>query len=432
MFNPAMFKLPSLKDGTTVDRISTTLQNRLLKKRSASPTVPDNAKRADILPSLPTATMIKVEELDPATFMNIPQIDPQTFVNTGQIANAPQLANTPQLTSAAFLEALTTRMEDQAQPQMTLLQSLVANENMADEDHSDSESSDQGTNEGDSSSTPPLVTTSPFTLQDVFCAVPGRLSLLSSTSKYKVTVGELHRRLSPPESLNASILGGILRRAKSKNGGKSLRDSLEKIGLMLPAGRRKAANVTLLTSLVEGEAVHMARDFGFACSTEFPARQIAEYMQRDMPVLMDDEVKKRREQLLSAQKVVGEFMEILELDKSPILNVRADPVIDKSVQGPLTNFSLITHGFGTPAILAGLNTLMDFLRESIEILNTQPYGTELNSAMNGGEHSLAAAITYQLLRMNGAGKMEKAPTSFPVKMDQPSLFSVKVEPPSSP
>lgn len=41
-------------------------------------------------------------------------------------------------------------------------------------------------------------------------------------------------------------------RAKSKNGGRSLRDKLEKIGLSLPAGRRKAANVTVLTSLVEG------------------------------------------------------------------------------------------------------------------------------------------------------------------------------------
>ncbi|KAJ9573690.1 hypothetical protein L9F63_008903, partial [Diploptera punctata] len=86
---------------------------------------------------------------------------------------------------------------------------------------------------------------------DVFCSVPGRLSLLSSTSKYKVTVGEVQRRLSPPECLNASLLGGVLRRAKSKNGGRLLREKLEKIGLNLPAGRRKAANVTLLTSLVE-------------------------------------------------------------------------------------------------------------------------------------------------------------------------------------
>lgn len=134
---------------------------------------------------------------------------------------------------------------------------------------------------------------------DVFCSVPGRLSLLSSTSKYKVTIAEVQRRLSPPECLNASLLGGVLRRyvfkifldvsigvilfvvefsrfkriyliivisfrviaftyhfrAKSKNGGRLLREKLEKIGLNLPAGRRKAANVTLLTSLVEGNYV---------------------------------------------------------------------------------------------------------------------------------------------------------------------------------
>ena len=47
---------------------------------------------------------------------------------------------------------------------------------------------------------------------DIFCSVPGRLSLLSSTSKYKVTIGEVHRRLYPPECLNASLLGGVLRR----------------------------------------------------------------------------------------------------------------------------------------------------------------------------------------------------------------------------
>lgn len=52
-----------------------------------------------------------------------------------------------------------------------------------------------------------------------------------------------------PSSWLASLLS---RRAKSKNGGRSLREKLDKIGLNLPAGRRKAANVTLLTSLVEG------------------------------------------------------------------------------------------------------------------------------------------------------------------------------------
>ena len=55
---------------------------------------------------------------------------------------------------------------------------------------------------------------------EIFCSTPGRLSLLSSTSKYKVTIAEVQRRLSPPECLNASLLGGVLRRAKSKDGGK--------------------------------------------------------------------------------------------------------------------------------------------------------------------------------------------------------------------
>lgn len=47
----------------------------------------------------------------------------------------------------------------------------------------------------------------------------------------------------------------INKRAKSKNGGRALREKLEKIGLSLPAGRRKAATVTLLTSLVEGHLI---------------------------------------------------------------------------------------------------------------------------------------------------------------------------------
>ena len=137
---------------------------------------------------------------------------------------------------------------------------------------------------------------------DVFCSVPGRLSLLSSTSKYKVTVAEVQRRLSPPKCLNASLLGGVLRRAKSKNGGRLLREKLEKIGLNLPAGRRKAANVTLLTSLVEGEAIHLARDFGYVCETEFPARQVAEYLTRPHSEQPHDSYK-RKEILLNTKQV---------------------------------------------------------------------------------------------------------------------------------
>lgn len=131
-----------------------------------------------------------------------------------------------------------------------------------------------------------MLTLTSGTSADTFCSVPGRLSLLSSTPKYKVTVGEVQRRLSPPECLNASLLGGVLRRAKSKDGGRKLREKLEKIGLNLPAGRRKAANVTLLTSLVEDEALHLAKDFRHVCETEFPAKQLAEHLNKQQLLLL--------------------------------------------------------------------------------------------------------------------------------------------------
>ncbi|XP_045472804.1 transcription factor AP-2-epsilon isoform X3 [Harmonia axyridis] len=199
---------------------------------------------------------------------------------------------------------------------------------------------------------------------DVFCSVPGRLSLLSSTSKYKVTVGEVQRRLSPPECLNASLLGGVLRRAKSKNGGRILREKLEKIGLNLPAGRRKAANVTLLTSLVEGEAIHLARDFGYVCETEFPSRQVAEYLLRQ-----HGETPRRKELLQATKQITKELMDLLNQDRSPLCNTRPQIILDPSIQRHLTHFSLISHGFGSPAIVAALTAIQNFLSESLKHLD---------------------------------------------------------------
>ncbi|XP_078279582.1 transcription factor AP-2-epsilon isoform X2 [Rhinoraja longicauda] len=202
---------------------------------------------------------------------------------------------------------------------------------------------------------------------EVFCSVPGRLSLLSSTSKYKVTVGEVQRRLSPPECLNASLLGGVLRRAKSKNGGRSLREKLEKIGLNLPAGRRKAANVTLLTSLVEGEAVHLARDFGYVCETEFPAKAAAEFLTRQHSD--PTELHARKNMLLATKQILKEFTDLLAQDRSPLGNSRPSPILEAGIQSCLTHFSLITHGFGSPAIIAALTAFQNYLVEAIKGLD---------------------------------------------------------------
>uniref|UniRef100_H3CED0 Transcription factor AP-2 delta (activating enhancer binding protein 2 delta) n=1 Tax=Tetraodon nigroviridis TaxID=99883 RepID=H3CED0_TETNG len=207
---------------------------------------------------------------------------------------------------------------------------------------------------------------------DLFCSVPGRLSLLSSTSKYKVTIAEVKRRLSPPECLNASLLGGILRRAKSKNGGRCLREKLDRLGLNLPAGRRKAANVTLLTSLVEGEALHLARDFGYTCETEFPSKAVGEHLARQHNEPKENSARKKM--VLATKQICKEFQDLLSQDRSPLGSSRPTPILDLDIQRHLTHFSLITHGFGTPAICAALSTFQTVLSEMLNYLDKNSSG----------------------------------------------------------
>ena len=50
-------------------------------------------------------------------------------------------------------------------------------------------------------------------------------------------------------------------------------------------------------------------------------------------------------------------MDLLNQDRSPLCNTRPQPLLEPSVQRHLTHFSLITHGFGSPAIVAALSAI---------------------------------------------------------------------------
>ncbi|KAG9474666.1 hypothetical protein GDO78_004788 [Eleutherodactylus coqui] len=184
---------------------------------------------------------------------------------------------------------------------------------------------------------------------EVFCSVPGRLSLLSSTSKYKVTVAEVQRRLSPPECLNASLLGGVLRSPDRHN--------------QIP--------------LLAGEAVHLARDFGYVCETEFPSKAVAEYLSR--PHMERNEMANRKNMLLAAKQICKEFTDLLTQDRTPLGNARPNPILEPGIQSCLAHFSLITHGFGSAAICAAMTSVQNYLNEALKIADKM--------YMNAGDQS---------------------------------------------
>ena len=62
-------------------------------------------------------------------------------------------------------------------------------------------------------------------------------------------------------------------------------------------------------------------------------------------------------------------MELLNQDRSPLCNTRPQPILDPMIQRHLTHFSLITHGFGSPAIVAALTAIQNYVKESVKYLD---------------------------------------------------------------
>lgn len=56
-------------------------------------------------------------------------------------------------------------------------------------------------------------------------------------------------------------------------------------------------------------------------------------------------------------QVTKELMDLLNQDRSPLCNTRPQHILDPSIQRHLTHFSLISHGFGSPAIVAALTAI---------------------------------------------------------------------------
>lgn len=68
------------------------------------------------------------------------------------------------------------------------------------------------------------------------------------------------------------------------------------------------------------------------------------------------------------RQITKELQDVLCQDRTPIGNTRPQPILEPSIQRCLTHFSLISHGFGTPALSASFATLQNVLTEMLKYI----------------------------------------------------------------
>ena len=99
-----------------------------------------------------------------------------------------------------------------------------------------------------------------------------------------------------------------------------------------------------------------------------------------------------------------EFADLLNQDRSPLGNTRPQALLEPNIQHHLTHFSLITHGFGGPALISALGVLQAHLSESLKCLDkTHPSAAGVSSTSGlgvQGQSTTAAGPSMQRMPMD--------------------------------
>lgn len=102
--------------------------------------------------------------------------------------------------------------------------------------------------------------------------------------------------------------------------------------------------------------------------------------------------------------VCKELVDLLNQDRSPLCNTNPSPLLDPSIQRHLTQFSMITHGFGSPAIIAALTAILNYLKESSQYLDKVYPSSGLGLHAAGLETSKSMHLDSKLLFNYGLKK----------------------------
>lgn len=127
--------------------------------------------------------------------------------------------------------------------------------------------------------------------------------------------------------------------------------------------------------------------------------------------------KCQRRTCVDCRQVVKELVDLLNQDRSPLGNTRPTPILDPSVQRTLTNFSLITHGFGSPAIVAAMTAIQNYLTEMLKVVEKTYAGVG-----GGGGGGVTTAQPLQL-HGGGGGTLDQPPQSSTGKLKDRVMMS---------
>ncbi|KJH53571.1 transcription factor AP-2 [Dictyocaulus viviparus] len=187
---------------------------------------------------------------------------------------------------------------------------------------------------------------------EVFDEAPGRLCLLNASTKYKVTLSEIHRRMSHPETLHASLINGVLRKMGARC---CVIDWLKKVVSLPSDGERLHQQHHSPRCVKVKEALVMARDFGNLCNNSLNTLEIARHASR---------IQYSPQELAIIRRYFAGMMAIFdEVPEDP-----EDYVEKNSATHSINIFSMLTHGFGHNALKAALRVFMKIVDQQHALL----------------------------------------------------------------
>lgn len=86
--------------------------------------------------------------------------------------------------------------------------------------------------------------------------------------------------------------------------------------------------------------------------------------------------------LCACRQMLKEMMDLMNQDRSALGNTRPQVILEPNIQRHLSHFSLITHGFGSPTLVASFTALQNYLTEMLKYIDKNYPNTQSTTSLS--------------------------------------------------